>query len=144
MFDVLNSTCPSSCGPSGYLMGVGKPTTSWRRAARHRHVRLRLPTRSGRTARLHLGGALNLRNARHAMTRARWTALFLPGANPTRGLTSSCGEGERDHRAMLLTWHNLAFFQDLVRTLREAIGMGAAEPFAARFLERYRGGEGEG
>ena len=43
--------------------------------------------------------------------------------------------------AMLLTWHNLAFYQDLVRSLREVIGMGAVAPFAARFLERYRGAE---
>ena len=43
--------------------------------------------------------------------------------------------------SMLLTWHNLTFFQDLLRTFREAVTNQSANEFAARFLERYRRGE---
>ena len=45
--------------------------------------------------------------------------------------------------SMLLTWHNLHFFQDLMRALREAIGSGNAKSFAARFLADYRAGRAE-
>jgi queuine tRNA-ribosyltransferase len=40
--------------------------------------------------------------------------------------------------SMLLTWHNLRFFQELMRGLREAVGHGMTAAFAAQFLERYR------
>ena len=46
--------------------------------------------------------------------------------------------------SMLLTWHNLAFYQDLMRGLRDASSQGMTATFAAQFLKRYRrGGEGE-
>jgi len=44
---------------------------------------------------------------------------------------------------MLLTWHNLVFFQDLMRGLREAVGHGMTAEFAAQFLTRYRGSESD-
>jgi queuine tRNA-ribosyltransferase len=45
---------------------------------------------------------------------------------------------------MLLTWHNLAFYQDVMREMRAAIAAGSAAAFAGRFLEAYRaGGKGD-
>ena len=42
---------------------------------------------------------------------------------------------------MLLTWHNLTFFQDLMRRFREAVSNKAAAAFAQSFLADYRAGE---
>ena len=39
--------------------------------------------------------------------------------------------------AMLLTWHNLTFYQDLMARLRGAIAAGALADFTARFRTRY-------
>jgi queuine tRNA-ribosyltransferase len=41
--------------------------------------------------------------------------------------------------SMLLTWHNLAFYQDLMAGLRAAIAAGQVAAFSAGFLERYGG-----
>ena len=39
--------------------------------------------------------------------------------------------------SMLLTWHNLRFYQDLMAELREAIERGDSEHFAASFQAAY-------
>ena len=39
--------------------------------------------------------------------------------------------------SMLLTWHNLQFYQDLVAGLRGAIAAGRLNDFAAGFRARY-------
>jgi queuine tRNA-ribosyltransferase len=38
---------------------------------------------------------------------------------------------------MLLTWHNLTFYQDMMAGLRGAIARGDAASFAAQFHARY-------
>ena len=38
---------------------------------------------------------------------------------------------------MLLTWHNLTFYQDLMAGLRAAIAESRIAPFAASFRARY-------
>jgi len=45
--------------------------------------------------------------------------------------------------SMLLTWHNLTFFQDLMRAFREAVAGKNAASFARNFLADYRAGEPE-
>ncbi len=39
--------------------------------------------------------------------------------------------------AMLLTWHNLAYYQDLIAQLRAAIAEGRIKSFAAAFRSAY-------
>jgi queuine tRNA-ribosyltransferase len=102
-----------------------------------------LPTRSGRNGQAFTWeGPLNLRNARHA------------GDDSPIDPSCSCAACRSYSRAylhhvvkageiiasMLLTWHNLAFYQELMGGLREATGRGAIATFAADFLKRYRGG----
>jgi queuine tRNA-ribosyltransferase len=41
--------------------------------------------------------------------------------------------------AMLMTQHNLTFYQRLMQGLRDAIAGRRLEAFAAEFLDRYRG-----
>jgi queuine tRNA-ribosyltransferase len=128
-----------------YLMGVGKPADLL--AAVRLGVDMFdcvLPTRSGRTGQAFTRrGALNLRNARHAEN--------------SRPLDDNCGcpACTRHSRAylhhltrageilgaMLLTWHNLHYYQDLTAAMRGAIGTGAFEAFAAAFAEAQEAGD---
>jgi len=43
--------------------------------------------------------------------------------------------------AMLLTWHNLAYYQHLMRQIREAIRVGRLAGFAAEFVTGQQEGE---
>ena len=45
--------------------------------------------------------------------------------------------------SMLLTWHNLTFFQDVMRAFRAAVAGKNAASFARNFLADYRAGEPE-
>jgi queuine tRNA-ribosyltransferase len=137
MFAVLDETVPAL--PEGrprYLMGVGKPDDLI--GAVRRGIDMFdcvLPTRSGRTAQAFTRrGTLNLRNARHA-------------ADP-RPLDAECGcaactgysRAYLHHvvrageilAAMLLTTHNLRYYQDLMVGMRGAIAAGTLDAFAAR------------
>ena len=40
--------------------------------------------------------------------------------------------------AMLLTYHNIYFYQDLMRDIRQAIEAGTYEDFAAEFFEKVK------
>jgi len=43
--------------------------------------------------------------------------------------------------SMLLTWHNLTFFQDLMAAFRQAVSDSRAAAFAHGFLTDYRSGK---
>src|ERR1700687_4102300 len=134
MFDVLNSTVPHlPADRPRYLMGVGKPDDIVGAVLRGIDMfDCVLPTRSGRNGQAFTWtGALNLRNARHADDQGPLDAgCSCPACKSySRAYLHHVVKANEIIAAMLLSWHNLAFFQDLVRALREAIGMGAAEPF---------------
>jgi len=127
-----------------YLMGVGKPDDLV--GAVERGVDMFdcvLPTRSGRNGQAFTwGGPLNLRNARHAEDSA---PLDERCACPT------CGSYSRAYLhhlqkageilgAMLVTEHNLSFYQQLMQAMRAAIGAGSFAAFAADFRRDYRSG----
>ena len=120
-----------------YLMGVGKPDDIV--GAVQRGVDMFdcvLPTRSGRTGQaLTRRGAVNLKNARHA---GDPRPLDPDCACPT------CREYSRAYlhhvvrsgeiiAAMLLTWHNLHYYQELMAGLRGAIAEGRLDAFVAAF-----------
>jgi queuine tRNA-ribosyltransferase len=126
-----------------YLMGVGKPDDLV--GAVERGIDMFdcvLPTRSGRNGQAFTWhGPLNLRNAR-----------FAEDAEPLDP-TSDCS-ASRDYSkaylhhlvksgemlgAMLLTEHNLAFYQALMRAMRDAIDAGTFAAFAAEFRRNYLG-----
>jgi len=142
MFAVVTQTAPQLPEQSPrYLMGVGKPDDIV--GAVMRGVDMFdcvLPTRSGRNGQAFtFAGPLNLRNARHAED---------PGPLDEACSCRVCRSYSRAYlhhvvkageiiAAMLLTWHNLAFYQDLMRALRAAIAQSALESFARSFLSRY-------
>ena len=127
-----------------YLMGVGKPDDLV--GAVERGVDMFdcvLPTRSGRNGQAFTwGGPLNLRNARHAED---------PAPLDERCPCPACAEYSRAYLhhlvktgemlgAMLLTEHNLTFYQQLMQAMREAIGQGRFAAFASDFRRGYLAG----
>jgi queuine tRNA-ribosyltransferase len=126
-----------------YLMGVGKPDDIVEAVRRGIDMfDCVLPTRSGRTGQAFTAdGPLNIRNARFAEDQEP----LEPGCPcPT------CTKFERAYvhhlvrsgeilGAMLMTEHNLWFYQKLMKGLRDAIAAQILDSHAAHFLARYRG-----
>ena len=124
-----------------YLMGVGKPDDIVEAVRRGIDMfDCVLPTRSGRTGQAFtLDGPLNLRNARFAEDREP----LEPGCPcPTctgfeRAYVHHLVRSGEILGAMLMTDHNLWFYQWLMQELRAAIGEGRLAGYATQFLSRY-------
>ncbi len=145
MFDVLEATVPHlPRDHPRYLMGVGKPDDIVGAVLRGIDMfDCVLPTRSGRNGQaFSWEGALNLRNARHADDSSPIDpSCTCPACRSySRAYLHHVVKAGEIIASMLLTWHNLQFFQDLMRALREAASHGMTAEFAAQFLKRYRGG----
>jgi len=126
-----------------YLMGVGKPDDIVEAVVRGIDMfDCVLPTRSGRTGQAFTAdGPLNMRNARFAEDQEP----IEPGCP-----CPACAQFERAYvhhlvksgeilGAMLMTQHNLWFYQRMMQALREAIARQGLQVFANEFLRRYRG-----
>jgi queuine tRNA-ribosyltransferase len=138
MFATLDATCPllPEDRPR-YLMGVGKPADLVGAVARGVDMfDCALPTRSGRTGQAFTRrGTVNLRNARHADDpRPLDEESACPAARdyPRAYLHHLVRSGEI-LGAVLLTWNNLWYYQDLMRGLRAAVERGRLADFAAAF-----------
>jgi len=124
-----------------YLMGVGKPDDLV--GAVERGVDMFdcvLPTRSGRNGQAFTwSGPLNIRNARHAED----TGPLDPRcacpvcATYSRAYLHHLNKAGEMLGAMLMTEHNLSFYQQLMAGMREAIAAGEMANFAARFRAEY-------
>jgi queuine tRNA-ribosyltransferase len=124
-----------------YLMGVGKPDDIV--GAVERGVDMFdcvLPTRSGRTGQAFTRqGPLNLRNARFGEDQAPLDAECpCPVcANWTRAYLHHLVRSGEILGAMLMTEHNIWFYETLMADLRAAISEGRLTPFANAFRARY-------
>jgi len=124
-----------------YLMGVGKPDDLV--GAVERGVDMFdcvLPTRSGRNGQgFTWDGPINMRNARHAEDMGPLDAeCACPVcAKYSRAYLHHLHKAGEMLGAMLLTEHNLSFYQQLMAAMRGAIAQGAFAAFAARFRARY-------
>ena len=146
MYRTIEETVPAL--PEGrprYLMGVGKPADMVGAVARGIDMfDCVLPTRSGRTGQAFTRrGALNLRNARHR--------------EDPRALDPDCGcatcrghsraylhhlfRAEEMLGPILLTRHNLYYYQELMAGLRGAIEAGKLAEFFATFEAGQAGGD---
>jgi queuine tRNA-ribosyltransferase len=123
-----------------YLMGVGKPDDII--GAVERGIDMFdcvLPTRSGRTGQAFTrDGPINIRNAKYAedpepldpeSPAASWSKAYLHHLVRSGEILG----------AMLMTEHNLWFYQRLMQELRDAIAEGRLTAYADVFRARYLG-----
>jgi len=138
MFQVLDYTTPMlPKDKPRYLMGVGKPADLVGGVLRGVDMfDCVLPTRSGRTSQAFTRrGAINLRNARHNEDpRPLDAECACPACKSySRAYLHHLVKAGEILGAMLLTWHNLQYYQDLMAGMRAAIGEGRLEAFASDF-----------
>ncbi|MSP04200.1 MAG: tRNA guanosine(34) transglycosylase Tgt [Acetobacteraceae bacterium] len=146
MFDVLAFTTPQlPTDKPRYLMGVGTPDDLIGAVARGVDMfDCVMPTRAGRTARAFTSrGIFNLRNARFATEdRPLDPACTCPAcARHTRAYLHHLFRAEEILGLMLLTWHNLHYYQHLMRSLRAAILTGTFSETAAKIRENWTAGD---
>ncbi|MGI9452462.1 MAG: tRNA guanosine(34) transglycosylase Tgt [Geminicoccaceae bacterium] len=138
MFETLDVTTPvlPSDRPR-YLMGVGKPTDIVGAVARGVDMfDCVLPTRSGRTAQAWVSkGFLNLKNARHAEDPAPLDHACTCETCQThsRAYLHHLTKAKEILGAILLTRHNVHYYQTLMREMRDAIGNGTFADFKDSF-----------
>ncbi len=120
-----------------YLMGVGKPDDLV--GAVQRGVDMFdcvLPSRSGRNGQaLTRRGNVNIKNARHADDpRPLDEDCTCPACTKySRAYLHHVFKANEIICSMLMTWHNLHYYQELMQGMRDAIEAGSLDGFAAAF-----------
>jgi queuine tRNA-ribosyltransferase len=128
-----------------YLMGVGKPDDIV--GAVERGIDMMdcvLPSRSGRTGQgWTRAGQVNLRNARHKDDPRPLDAdCGCPACrNYSRAYLHHVVKADEIIGSMLLTWHNLHYYQDLMAGLRAAIAEARLAAFVSAFHARRAEGD---
>ncbi|CAA7616496.1 tRNA-guanine transglycosylase [Magnetospirillum sp. LM-5] len=146
MFSTLDFTTPLlPTDRPRYLMGVGRPSDIVGAVLRGIDMfDCVMPTRSGRTAQAFTRrGTVNLRNARHQDDpRPLDEACTCPACrNYSRAYLHHLIRAEEILGPMLLTWHNLHYYQEVMAGLRAAIKEGRVQDFAAKFAEQEAMGD---
>jgi queuine tRNA-ribosyltransferase len=122
-----------------YLMGVGKPSDIV--GAVKRGIDMMdcvLPSRSGRTGQAFTHrGVVNIKNARHQNDpRPLDVSCLCPACkNYSRAYLHHVFKSQEIISSMLITWHNLHYYQDLMGKMRKAI---LTDNFAEFELEFYK------
>lgn len=142
MFDVLDATVrhlPEE--RPHYLMGVGKPDDIAGAVLRGIDMfDCVLPTRSGRNGQAFTrNGPLNLRNARHAEDDGPLDAeCRCPACQKfSRAYLHHVVKAGEIIASILLSWHNLTYYQDLMAGLRAAIAEGTVAACAQKVFAAY-------
>ena len=125
-----------------YLMGVGKPDDLVGAVARGVDMfDCVLPTRSGRNGQAFTrDGPINIRNAKFAEDQAPLDAdCHCPVCTTwSRAYLHHLVRSGEMLGAMLMTQHNLHYYQDLMQGMRDAIAAGTFAAFQQGFEARYR------
>jgi queuine tRNA-ribosyltransferase len=142
MFEVLDFTVPHlPADKPRYLMGVGKPDDLIGAVMRGCDMfDCVLPTRSGRNGQAFTRrGPVNLRNARHTDDpRPLEEDCRCPACRDySRAYLHHLVKSDEILASMLLTWHNLTHYQELMAGLRQAIGEKRVAAHAANALAAY-------
>lgn len=128
-----------------YLMGVGRPDDIVGAVLRGVDMfDCVMPTRSGRTAQAFTKyGAINIRNARHKEdNRPLEEGCDCPlCTNYTRAYIHHLQKCNEVLAVMLLTWHNVRYYQRLMQGLRDAIKEGNLEEFTEEFYDNQNKGD---
>lgn len=120
-----------------YLMGVGKPDDIVGAVARGIDMMdCVLPSRSGRTGQVFTRhGVLNIKNARHQDDpRPLDEGCNCPACRSySRAYLHHVFRSQEIISSMLLTWHNLHYYQEIMEGMRQAIAAGRFEAWQADF-----------
>lgn len=128
-----------------YLMGVGKPDDIV--GAVKRGIDMMdcvLPSRSGRTGQAFTRrGVVNIKNARHADDpRPLDESCSCPACRGySRAYLHHVYRAGEMISGMLLTWHNLHYFQEIMAGMREAIAAGAFDAWESDFHSARAAGD---
>lgn len=128
-----------------YLMGVGKPDDIV--GAVKRGIDMMdcvLPSRSGRTGQVFTRrGVVNIKNARHADDPRPLDAhCTCPAcAGYSRAYLHHVFRAQEMISGMLLTWHNLHYFQEIMQGMRDAIAAGQFAAWEAEFHSQRAQGD---
>ncbi len=146
MLKMLEETLPVLPGEKPrYLMGVGTPDDILKSVARGIDMfDCVMPTRSGRhglafTRR----GKVNIRNARHAedMRPLDEQSSCLATRDYSRAYLHHLVRANEALGGMLLSWHNLNYYQELMQGIRKAIAEGRFADFMAETIEEWARGD---
>ena len=128
-----------------YLMGVGRPDDIVGAVLRGVDMfDCVMPTRSGRTAQAFTArGTINIRNARHREDpRPLEAECDCPLCrNYSRAYIHHLQKCNEVLAVMLLSWHNIRYYQRLMHGLRHAIEQGTLNDFAADFYAKQAAGD---
>ncbi len=128
-----------------YLMGVGMPLDIL--GAVKRGVDMFdcvLPTRLGRTGKAFTRfGTINIRNSRHSKDpRPLDESIDCDASrNYSRAYLNHLVKSNEILGSILLTWHNISFYQDLMSKIRFAIKDNSLDKFANKFEEEWNRGD---
>jgi queuine tRNA-ribosyltransferase len=145
MMEVIEAIAPRMpARKPRYLMGVGTPEDLIEAVARGVDMfDCVLPTRNGRTGQAFTsGGKLNIKNARYALDQKPLDencACSVCGRH-TRAFIRHLYQSGEMLASMLLTHHNLAFFLDTMKRVRQAIRSGQFAKFRREFTEQLNSG----
>ncbi|AVL54771.1 tRNA-guanine(34) transglycosylase [Roseobacter denitrificans] len=121
-----------------YLMGVGKPDDIVGAVARGIDMMdCVLPSRSGRTGQVFTRrGVVNIKNARHADDpRPLDEQCSCPACRSySRAYLHHVFRSQEIISSMLLTWHNLHYYQELMAGMRSAIAQGTFDQWTSGFM----------
>lgn len=142
MFDTLDYTVPMLADDKPrYLMGVGKPSDLV--GAVMRGVDMFdcvLPTRSGRNGQAFTRfGPINITNAKYAedLRPLDETCTCPSCKNHSRAYIHHLVRSKEILGAMLMTWHNLHYYQNLMQEMRDAIAKQELVMFSEQFERDY-------
>ncbi len=143
MFDVLDYTVPElPQDKPRYLMGVGKPSDIVGAVARGIDMfDCVIPTRSGRFGRAYVeDGELNIKNACHAedLNPIDATCTCYVCKNYSRAYIHHLFKAEEMLGPILMSWHNIHYYQKLMSDIRASIAEGKFNNFAAAFMEKHK------
>jgi queuine tRNA-ribosyltransferase len=127
-----------------YLMGVGTPADLIEAVARGVDMfDCVLPTRNGRNGQAFTSrGKLNIKNARYALDQSPLDESCSCSVcrRHTRGFIRHLYQSREMLASILLTHHNLAFFLDTMKRVRQAIRSGQFAEFRREFTEQLHCG----
>jgi queuine tRNA-ribosyltransferase len=147
MLEVIEEIAPRMpADKPRYLMGVGTPEDLIEAVARGVDMfDCVLPTRNGRNGQAFTSrGKLNIKNARYAVDQGPLDEACKCSVcgRHSRAFLRHLYQSEEMLAGILLTHHNLAFFLDTMRRVRQAIRSGQFAKFRREYTEQLSSGLG--